>query len=434
MTVKIEKQDKNMVKLDIEIDTDTAMKEYSKSCKRLAQRVNIPGFRKGKAPRNVIEKFVGIEAIQRDALDYMLPAIFAQAIRDNNLNVITEPYLESYKFEPGKPVEVVAKMELKPEVKIEQYKGLEVDVEEYKTADEALDKELKSLAERYATLEPVINRETTGKDIVLIDFEGSANGEPIKGGASKNYMLDLGNSNFIPGFAEQLVGKKIGEEFTIDVKFPDEYHDEKLKGQPAQFKIKINEIKEKNVPEINDELAKKVGPFKTIEDLKADIQKYLDNTANSENEKRKSGKIFETVLEKLTVDVQDSMINREAQVLLDEFKQKVKSSGVEWDKVVEQEGHEKIWDELRKEALNRIKNSLLISEIAKLENIQVTSADIEQKLNELSAVYGMDRNMILKEIQKNTNLIQSLSQQALSQKVTKFLLDNNKFNFVKSEK
>ena len=434
MTVKIEKQDKNMVKLDIEIDTDTAMKEYSKSCKRLAQRVNIPGFRKGKAPRNVIEKFVGIEAIQRDALDYMLPGIFAQAIRENNLNIITEPYLESYKFELGKPVEIVAKMELKPEVKIEQYKDLEVEVEEFKNPEDAMDKELKSLAEKYATLEPVINRETTDKDIVLMDFEGMANGEPIKGGSSKNYMLDLGNSNFIPGFAEQLVGKKIGEEFTIDVKFPDEYHDEKLKGQPAQFKIKINEIKEKIVPEINDELAKKVGPFKTIEDLKADIQKYLDNTANAENEKRKSNKIFETVLSKITVDVQDSMINREAQALLDEFKQKIQSSGVEWDKVVEKEGHEKIWEELRVEALNRIKNSLLISEIAKLENIQVTASDIEQKLNELASMYGTDRSLILKEIQKNATLIQSLSQQALSQKVTKFLIDNNKFNFVKSEK
>ena len=188
------------------------------------------------------------------------------------------------------------------------------------------------------------------------------------------------------------------------------------------------------VPEINDELAKKVGPFKTIEDLKADIQKYLDNTAKAENDKRKTNKIFETVLSKVTVDVQDSMINREAQALLDEFKQKIKASGVEWDKVVEKEGHEKIWEELRVEALNRIKNSLLVSEIAKLENIQVTASDIEQKLNDLAAMYGADRSVILKEIQKNATLIQSLSQQALSQKVTRFLLDNNKFNFVKSEK
>ena len=325
-------------------------------------------------------------------------------------------------------------MELKPEVKLEQYKDIAVDVEEFKNADDAVEKELAGLAEKYSTLEPVINRETTDKDIVLIDFEGSVEGEPIKGGSSKNYMLDLGNSTFIPGFAEQLVGKKISEEFTIDVNFPEEYHDEKLKGKPAQFKIKINEIKEKHVPEIDDELAKKVGPFKTIEDLKADITTYLENTAKAENDKRKSNKIFEVVQGKMTVDVQDSMVNREAQVLMDEFKQRIQSSGVKWEQVVEKEGHEKIWNELRTEALNRIKNSLMVSEIAKLENLQVTSQDIEQKINELAAMYGTDKATIFGEMQKNSTLIQSLSQQALSQKVTKFLLDNNKFNFVNAEK
>lgn len=434
MTVKIEKQDNNIVKLDIEIDEQTALTEYSKSCKRLAQRVNIPGFRRGKAPKNVVEKYVGVESIKRDALDYLLPNVFAEAITENKLDIITEPYVESFVFDFGKPISVVAKMELKPEVKLEQYKDIAVDVEEFKNADDAVEKELAGLAEKYSTLEPVINRETTDKDIVLIDFEGSVEGEPIKGGSSKNYMLDLGNSTFIPGFAEQLVGKKISEEFTIDVNFPEEYHDEKLKGKPAQFKIKINEIKEKHVPEIDDELAKKVGPFKTIEDLKADITTYLENTAKAENDKRKSNKIFEVVQGKMTVDVQDSMVNREAQVLMDEFKQRIQSSGVKWEQVVEKEGHEKIWNELRTEALNRIKNSLMVSEIAKLENLQVTSQDIEQKINELAAMYGTDKATIFGEMQKNSTLIQSLSQQALSQKVTKFLLDNNKFNFVNAEK
>lgn len=434
METKIEKLENNMVKVDIEIDADTAEKEYSKACKRLAQRVNIPGFRKGKAPRAILEKNIGAESIKRDVLDSILPSAFSKAITENDLNIITEPYLESYDFELGKPVKVVAKMELKPEVKFEQYKDIEVEVEEYKTADDAMQKELDELAEKFTTLNKVEGRESTAKDVVLMDFEGFVDGEAIQGGAAKNYLLDLEHSNFIPGFAEQLVGHKVGEEFTIDVTFPEEYHDEKLNGKPAQFKIKINEIKEKVKPEINDELAKKVGNFKNVDELKADIQKYLENTEKMENDKRTASKVFEAVLSKMTVNVQDSMIEREKQALVADFKQKVAQSGVTWEEVLKRDGADKIDEELKAEALNRIKNSLMMSEIAKLENIQVTAQDLDQKIAEMAALYQTDKDTIFKEIRKNTALIQSLSQQALSQKVTKFLVDNNKIKFIAEAK
>ena len=430
MSVKVEKQENNIVKLDIEIDEKTAMDEYNKSCRRLAQRVNIPGFRKGKAPRNILEKHIGMETIQRDALESMLPSVFAKAISENNLDVISEPYLESYNFEMGKPVSIVAKIELKPEGKIKQYKGLEVEVEKYKNAENAVEKELEGLVNRYSTLETVSGRETNDKDIVMIDFDGFVNGEAIKGGSAKNYMLDLGNSTFIPGFAEQLVGKNAGEEFTIDVKFPDEYHDEKLKGQPAQFKIKINEIKEKKQPELNDELAKKVGPFKTVDEMKADIVKYLDSLESNENEKRSANKVFQTVLDNMEVEIQDSMIEREANALKNEFVQKIAQSGLTWEQIVEKEGHDKIWAELKEEAKNRIKNSLMISEIAKLENLQITADDLDTQFSELASMYGTDKTTILKEMSRTPGMIQSLSQQALSRKVTKFLVDNNTVKFI----
>ena len=430
MKTTIEKLENNIVKLDIEIDADTAEKEYNKACKRLAQRVNIPGFRKGKAPRAILEKNIGAETIKHDVLEYLLPNAFSSAIKDNGLNVITEPAVESYNFEIGKPVTVVAKVELKPEVKFEQYKDLEIKVEEFKTADNAMEKEIDELLEKFTTLKTVEDRETTDKDVVMMDFEGSVDGELIKGGAAKNYMLDLEHSNFIPGFAEQLVGHKKDEEFTIDVTFPENYHDEKLNGKPAQFKIKINEIKEKVKPELNDELAKKVGNFKTVDELKADIQKYLDNTAKIENDKRSAEKVFETILSKMTVDVQPTMIEREKQALVSDFKQKVAQSGVDWEEVLKKDGPEKIDEELKAEALKRIKNSLMWSEIARLENIQVTPQDLEQKIAELAMMYQTDKSTIFKEISKNVALIQSLTQQALTQKVTRFLLDNNKIEFV----
>lgn len=434
MKTTIEKLDNNMVKVEIEIDAEVAEKEYSKACKRISQRTNIPGFRKGKAPRLILEKNFGQEAIKRDVLDYLLPSAFSEVIRENDLNIITEPYLESYNFELGKPVTVVAKMELKPEVKFEQYKGLDVEVEEYKTAENAMEKELNELAEKFTSLEKVEGRKTTEKDVVVFDFDGFVDGEPITGGSAKNYMLDLENSNFIPGYAEQLVGHEVGEEFTIDVTFPAEYHDEKLKGKPAQFKIKLHEIKEKIKPEITDELAAKVGPFKTVDELKADIQKYLDNTAKIENDKRAANKVFEAVLAKMTVDVQESMIEREKQALVSDFKQKVAQSGISWEEVLEKDGADKINEELKTEALNRIKNSLMMSEIAKLENIEITPQDLEQKVAEMAMMYQTDKNTIFNEIRKNTALIQSMSQQALSQKITKFLVDNNNIKYVAEAK
>ena len=434
MKTTVEKLENNMVKVDIEIDAETAEKEYNKACKRLAQRVNIPGFRKGKAPKAILEKNIGAEAIKHDVMDSLLPSAFAQAIKENDLNIITEPAVESYDFEIGKPVKIVAKMELKPEVKFEQYKDLEVEVEEFKTAEDAMEKEIEELTEKFTTLQTVSDRESTDKDVVMMDFEGSVDGNLIDGGSAKNYMLDLEHSNFIPGFAEQLVGHKTGEEFTIDVTFPENYHDEKLKGKPAQFKIKINEIKEKIKPELNDELAKKVGNFKSVDELKADIQKYLDNTAKVENDKRSANKLFETIMEKMSVEVQPSMIERENEALLIDFKQKVAQSGEIWDDVMKNDGPEKIDEELKTEALNRIKNSLMMSEIAKLENIQVTPQDLEQKIGELAMMYQTDKGTIFKEIARNTAMIQSLSQQALTQKVTKFLLENNKIKFVAGDK
>ena len=433
MKTTVEKLEHNTVKLNIEIDADTAEKEYNKACKRLAQRVNIPGFRKGKAPKAILEKNIGAEAIKHDVLDYLLPNIFSQAIEENKLDLIPQPSLESSDFELGKPVKVVAKMELKPEVKFEQYKDLEVEVEEFKTAENAMEKEIDELLEKFTKLETVTDRESTDKDVVVMDFEGSVDGELIAGGSAKNYMLDLENSNFIPGFAEQLVGKNVGEEFVIDVTFPELYHDEKLQGKPAQFKIKINEIKEKVRPELNDELASKVGNFKTVDELKADIQKYLESTAKIENDKRCANKLFETIISKMDVDVQDSMIEREKQALVSDFKQKLAQTGMTWEQVLKNDGAEKVDAELKEEALNRIKNSLMISEIAKLENIQIGPQDLEEKLGELAMMYQTDKSAIFKEISKNPMMIQSLSQQALSQKVTKFLLDNNKIKFVAGE-
>ena len=289
METKIEKLPENLVKVDIEIPAKDAVEYYNNAAKKLAQYVNIPGFRKGKAPRNVVEQHIGEERIKHEALETALPRIFSEVVRENDFDVVAQPYVESYSFNIGEAMKITAKIELRPEVTLGNYKGVTVEVDEYKTPEDAFQKSLDSLLAQSATTEIVTGRNTEATDIVVFDFDGYSNGEKIEHGDAKNYTLDLANSSFIPGFAEQLVGRPLGEDFEINVTFPEEYHEKKLAGQPAVFKCKINEIKTKVLPELTDEFVQKIGPFKTVEDLKADIQQYLDtqkadiDRTNSEN-------------------------------------------------------------------------------------------------------------------------------------------------------
>ncbi|MCD7779489.1 MAG: trigger factor [Candidatus Gastranaerophilales bacterium] len=432
MAVTIEKLENNEIKLNIEVESSISSFEYDKACKKLAQRVNVPGFRQGKAPKNILEKYVGIAALQREVLDSVLPTIFENTIEENNFDLASAPNVESYEFAEDKTLKVVAKFELKPEVNLEGYKGIEIEVEEFKKADDAIDKELQNISERYAVLNDITDRKSTNTDLVNIDFDGYVDGEEIKGGSAKNYLLDLAHSNFIPGFAEQLVEKNTGEEFKINVKFPDEYHDEKLKGKDAEFNIKINSIKEKVLPEINDDLAKRVNSkFSTLEALKEDIQKYIDSAEKNENERRTAVKIFETLLEKTNINIQETMINREIQALMGEFKQRVNMQGGNFDEMLEKEGHQKIYEQLKEEAIKRIKTSLIVGKIAQNEKMSVTTEDVQRKINNLASVYRTTTENIVNEIQKNVNMLHSINQQIITEKVTKFLVENAKINYTK---
>ncbi len=432
MTVTIEKLDNNEVKLNIEIESSVSSWEYDKACKKLAQRVNVPGFRQGKAPKNILEKYVGIAAIQREVLDSLLPTVFENAIEENKFDLVSAPSIESYEFADDKSLKVIAKFELKPEVKLDNYKGIEVEIEEFKQADDAVEKELNNLAERFSELKDITDRKSTATDLVNIDFDGYVDGEEIKGGSAKNYVLDLAHSNFIPGFAEQLVDKNKGEEFKINVKFPDEYHDEKLKGKDAEFNIKLNAIKERILPEINDDFAKRVNAkFETLDALKEDIKQYLENGAKMENERRISNAVYEKLINSTEIEIQETMINREIQALMGEFKQRVNMQGGNFDEMLEKEGHQKVYDQLKEEAIKRLKTSLIVGKIAQDENLSVTPEDIQAKINELANIYRTTTDNIVSEIQKNANILHSLNSQVISEKVTRILIDNAKVNYKK---
>ena len=425
METKIEKLPDNVVKVDITVPAKDAASYYNNAAKKLAQYVNIPGFRKGKAPRNILEQHIGEERIKHEALESALPRIFSEVIRENNFDVVAQPYVESYDYKLGEDLKISAKVELRPEVTLGEYKGLKVDVEGFKTPEDALQKSLDGLLQQSATTVVVTDRNTEATDIVVFDFEGFVNGEKIEHGDANNYTLDLANSSFIPGFAEQLVGKPLGEEFDINVSFPKEYHEKKLAGQPAVFKCKINEIKTKVLPELTDEFAQKVGPFKTVDELKADIQKYLDKQKEDADRTNSEKAVFEKVVNSAKVDIQQSMIDREADVLVNEYKQKLEMQGFTWEQALEAQGYDEIMKGLKEDAAVRVKNSLVIDKIAKEENITVSQADFGAKLSELSQMYNISPNDMIKQLSQAPGIFNALSQQALNEKVTQFLFENN---------
>ncbi len=428
MKTTIEKQPENMVKVEIEVPAKDAVNYYNNAAKRLAQYVNIPGFRKGKAPRNIVEQNIGEERIKHEALEGALPRIFSEVIKENDFDVVAQPYVESYDYKIGEDLKITAKIELRPEVTLGEYKGLTLDVDAYKIPEDAFQKSLDGMLAQHATTVVVTDRKTVATDTIVFDFEGFANGEKIEHGDAKNYTLDLAHSSFIPGFAEQLVDRALGEEFEISVNFPEEYHEKKLAGQPATFKCKINEIKSKVLPELTDEFAQKVGPFKTVDELKADIQKYLD-TQKADIDRTNSEKaIFEKVTSEAKVDIQQSMIDREADQLVEEYKEKLAMQGFNWDQAVEAQGYDNIMNSLKEDAAMRVKNSLVIDKIAKEENIVVSQEEFGAKIAEISHMYQIDPQTMIKQLSQTPGVFNAISQQALNEKVTQFLADNNKVN------
>ena len=430
MKVTLKNGKDNVIDLEIVIPAKEAADAYSKAVSKIAQYVNIDGFRKGKAPRPIVEKHVGVERIKMEAIESLAPRMISKAIEENKLDVITHPSITSYDFEGGKDLKVTVQVETRPEVTLGEYKGLNVKVEDAPVAADAEQKSIDNLLNQHASLE-VVDRAASATDTAVIDFDGYANGEKIVGGEGKNYPLDLGNSSFIPGFAEQIVGHSAGEEFEIFVTFPAEYHDEKLKGQPATFKIKVNEVKERKLPELNDEFAQKVGPFKTVEDLKADVKKFLETQRERTVKQNSENEIFKAVITAAKVDIPKSMIDREVESLKADYKQRLAYQGINWDDLVKAQGGVDHLDEtLTEDATNRIKNSLVIDKIAKEENIRLEPKDLEQKFAELATMYGMQQQDVLKQLGQSPEMLGSISQQALNDKVRDYLVANNKVEVV----
>lgn len=434
MKVTLENEKDNVVKVNITIPAEEATTAYNTAARKIAQYVNVDGFRKGKAPRHLVERQVGEERIKQEALEGLMPKVLSEVIEENKLDVITQPYITSYDFKKGEDLNVVVNVETRPEVKLGDYKNLTVEVTDVPVTEEAVKETLDRIQKNY-TENKIVERESKNTDTVNIDFEGFANNEAIKGGAAKNYDLNLEHSNFIPGFADQLVGKKAGEEFDIQVKFPEDYHDESLKGQDATFKIKLNAVKEAVVPELNDELAQKAGNFKTVDELKEDVKKRLEESRENAKKVNAENEIFKKVIENASVEIPEAMIDREANAMLADYKNRLSAQGIDWESLMKAtEGTDNdVMKNIREDAKLRIKNSLVIDKIAKEEGIKLAPADIDNKFKELGNAYGVSPDQIIKSISKNPEILSSLSQQAVNDKVRALLFENNKAEFKEAQ-
>lgn len=434
MKVTLENEKDNVVKVNITIPAEEATTAYNTAARKIAQYVNVDGFRKGKAPRHLVERQVGEERIKQEALEGLMPKVLSEVIEENKLDVITQPYITSYDFKKGEDLNVVVNVETRPEVKLGDYKNLTVEVTDVPVTEDAVKETLDRIQKNY-TENKIVERESKNTDTVNIDFEGFANNEAIKGGAAKNYDLNLEHSNFIPGFADQLVGKKAGEEFDIQVKFPEDYHDESLKGQDATFKIKVNAVKEAVVPELNDELAQKAGNFKTVDELKEDVKKRLEESRKNAKKVNAENEIFKKVIENASVEIPEAMIDREANAMLADYKNRLSAQGIDWESLMKAtEGTDNdVMKNIREDAKLRIKNSLVIDKIAKEEGIKLAPADIDNKFKELGNAYGVSPDQIIKSISKNPEILSSLSQQAVNDKVRALLFENNKAEFKEAQ-
>lgn len=434
MKVTLENEKDNVVKVNITIPAEEATTAYNTAARKIAQYVNVDGFRKGKAPRHLVERQVGEERIKQEALEGLMPKVLSEVIEENKLDVITQPYITSYDFKKGEDLNVVVNVETRPEVKLGDYKNLTVEVTDVPVTEDAVKETLDRIQKNY-TENKIVERESKNTDTVNIDFEGFANNEAIKGGAAKNYDLNLEHSNFIPGFADQLVGKKAGEEFDIQVKFPEDYHDESLKGQDATFKIKLNAVKQAVVPELNDELAQKAGNFKTVDELKEDVKKRLEESRENAKKVNAENEIFKKVIENASVEIPEAMIDREANAMLADYKNRLSAQGIDWESLMKAtEGTDNdVMKNIREDAKLRIKNSLVIDKIAKEEGIKLAPADIDNKFKELGNAYGVSPDQIIKSISKNPEILSSLSQQAVNDKVRALLFENNKAEFKEAQ-
>ena len=426
MKVTAEQGENQQVTLTIEVEAAEVSKAAERASKQLASRVSIPGFRKGKAPRKIVERHVGTEALMQEAFDLLAPKAFNDALEEQKIDPVTRPNIDIVTLEDGKDLVFKATVTPRPEVKLGEYKGLKVEKAAVEITDEDVEKQLKNFQDRQGKMvDAPEGAAVADGDFTTLDFEGFVGGEAFEGGKGKDYPLQIGSGSFIPGFEEQLIGVKVGEEKEVQVKFPEEYHAKELAGKDATFKCTIRSIKHKELPAIDDELAKKVSTFQTLDELKADIRKNLQENAERKAENDRNSAAIEQATENITVDIPAVMIDNRVTAMIQEMAMRLEQQGMKLDQYLQYAGTDiaKIREDYRETAEKNVKTDLMLEEVAKAEDIKVEGKDLDAEVAAMAAAYGATPQQVQKII-KEQGRVGDLAASVLRKKTAQFIIDH----------
>ena len=393
MSFKVENmEEKNMVKLVVEATAEEFEAGLNAAFNKNKNKISVPGFRKGKAPRKMVEKLYGTEIFYEDAANAIIPDAYAKAADESELEIVSQPKINVVQIEAGKPFIFEAVVAVKPEVELGQYKGVEVEKCDTEVTDADVEEELKKVQDKNSRVVTVEDRAVKDGDMTTIDFEGFVDGVAFEGGKGENYPLTIGSHSFIDNFEEQIIGMNIGDEKEINVTFPEEYHAEELKGKPAMFKVKVNEIKEKVLPELDDDFAQDVSDFDTLAEYKDDLKKTIAERKANEAKAKKEDEAIAKIIESSKMDIPEAMVNTQVNRMLEDFAQRLQMQGLSVEQYFQYTGvtAEKIIEDMKPEAVKRIQSRLVLEAVVKAEGLTASEEEFQDELNKMAEQYKME--------------------------------------------
>lgn len=424
MSLQVENMEKNMAKLTIEVSAEELEKAIQGAYLKQRNKISVPGFRKGKVPRQMIEKMYGVGIFYEDAANALIPTAYGKAYDECELDIVSQPKVEVVQLEKGKPFIFTAEVAVKPEVTLGEYKGLSVDKVSNRVTAKEIDAKLEEEQKKNARTVVVEDRAVQDGDEVVLDFEGFVDGVAFEGGKGENYPLTIGSGSFIPGFEEQLIGAEAEKEVEVNVTFPEEYHSEDLAGKAAVFKCTVHEIKAKELPELDDEFAAEVSEFDTLDAYKADIKAKIKEQKIADGNRKKEDQAVEKAVANATMEIPEAMIDTQVNQMAQDFAQRIQQQGLSMEQYFQFTGMtaESMMEELRPQAVKRIETRLVLEAIAKAENIEITDERIDEELAKMAETYKMEVEK-LKEFMGENEKEQMKMDLAVQDAVT-FLVDN----------
>lgn len=422
MSYEVENLEHSMAKITIEVSADVFEAAVVKAYNKNKNRISLPGFRKGKAPRKLIEKQYGSGIFYEDAAEIAVPEAYREVAKECGLDIVSRPEIDIVEIESGKPFIFTATVAVKPEAKLGQYKGIEVDKQEVKIQAADVNAEIDRVREQNARIMTMDDREIEMNDIAVIDYEGFLDGVPFEGGKGEDYSLTIGSHTFIDTFEDQLIGKKPGDEVDVNVTFPEEYHSEELKGKPVTFKVVIKEVKVKELPEADDEFASEVSEFETMKEYKASVKKMLTDRRMAQINAEKENQALEKVMELAEVDMPGPMVEEQVSQMINEFASRLGQQGLSIDQYMQMTGMQPqmLMDQMRPEAEKRIKSRLVLEAVAKAENITATDDDIEEQLKKMAEMYHLSVDKLKEGMEEEDR--KQVAEDVMVEKAAEFLV------------